>query len=60
MGVTLEEIARNVGVGTSAVAMALKQKETKNNIDFIELRPLAHRILKKSLFPIKPEVMPFI
>jgi predicted transcriptional regulator len=27
MGVTMAEIARNLGVGTSAVAIALKQKE---------------------------------
>jgi len=29
MGVTMAEIARNVGVGTSAVVMALKQKEAE-------------------------------
>ena len=32
MGVTLAEIARNVGVGTSAVAMALKKKEVEKLI----------------------------
>jgi predicted transcriptional regulator len=27
MGLTMAEIARNIGVGTSAVSMTLKQKE---------------------------------
>jgi len=31
MGGTMAEIARNVGVGTSAVAMALKQKEAEES-----------------------------
>jgi predicted transcriptional regulator len=29
IGVTMEEIVRNIGVGTSAVAMTLKQKEAE-------------------------------
>jgi hypothetical protein len=39
MGISLAEIARHLGVGASAIAMAIRKKEHVKRIDDFDQRP---------------------
>ena len=45
MGISLAEIARHLGVGASAIAMAIRKKEHVKRIDDFDQRPPSTRKL---------------
>jgi hypothetical protein len=60
MGISLAEIARHLGVGASAIAMAIRKKEHVKRIDDFDQRPPSHTLCglceRRPFFPlVNPE-----